>query len=245
MSPIQIIEPPGSGAAPYVPPKNLIIGGASESVATIEIPRLSGSLDVATPITGNGALSDDFDQNTSGAPSGWTAMNAPTVLDTNDVLSHLHVKLTGSANLCAGAYKSLAGAAYPLTITARISDMLQGTNSQLAGIFVSPVLPGVAGTAVGVLCASGGNVQNGSINMATGAYTGTTNGITFDMPLWLRLVLSANNAVQASGSRGGAGFFNCGSNMTPSAGVAYLLAIVCPQGAATGAEAFFDYVHCS
>jgi hypothetical protein len=243
VSPIEILNPSGGAGPPN--PKNLIVGGGSLSVATIEIPGLSGSPDIIVPAgAGNSQYNDEFDQNAAGTPTGWTSFGTPGTLNTSDVPSALHIATASSANAICGVYKAIT-LTYPAKITLKILDDLFGTNFQLAGMLISPVAPGNAGTGYGVCLAAGLNGQNFSVNMSTLAYTGIANGGGLPLPCWLQLQQSSALAVASFQSRSGFLYQGWSSNGSTPTGTAYVCVFVNAQGAANGANAFFDYIRFS
>jgi hypothetical protein len=150
-------------------PSNLVIGGAATAgQATVELPGLSGSPDLIPPAL---QFDEEFDQNTAGVPAGWTSMNAPAVVSTNEIPSHLHLHNSdNNQNVCRGIFRALPGGlVYPLTITAKVSEGFQG----LSGIIVSAVAPGNAGTGYGL--AWSGGAQGMVLNMSALSLVGNGN----------------------------------------------------------------------
>lgn len=190
-----IQTPGGTGGSV---PKNLILGGASESVASIEIPGLSGSPDIIASTSGNGAFNDEFDENGSGIPAGWTVLpfGALATNNTDDFLSNLHLKTSLTTAVLSGIYKA-GPTSFPFTMTAKVTDAVMAGEADAAGIFVCPVTPGTAGTIYAVQVAEAAAtppclVQTMSANAATGVPTGTSgNNVSFAPPVYLRLVVTA------------------------------------------------------
>lgn len=142
----------GGGAVP----KNIVVG-SSLSTANIEIDGLSGSPD-AVPASPS-ASNDEFNQNTSGTPAGWTEFNAAqiTTIDTTTALSHLNIAgaTTGSVHWM-GVYKAVP--AIPFTVTAALSDMCCSPG-QGAGVFIAGTNPGT-GSIPMCLCYLNGETNN-------------------------------------------------------------------------------------
>ena len=149
------------------------------------IPTLAGSPDIADPPgTGNSQYNDDFNEDSAGPPTGWTLLNAPSTCNTTDSLSQLHIA-AGTSNSIAGIYKAIGAATFPLTVTARITEALLNTEgvASCVGFFLSPVAPGSAGTGMAIVISQTTasppvpQVQYGTINMATFAWTKIANSI--------------------------------------------------------------------
>lgn len=188
----------GSGATATIP-KNLILGGASESVPSIIIPGLSGDPDVipSSPLAAN----DEFDDNGNGVPAGWSSFGAGATFDTNSVLSNLHIKGTASANVINSLFKTTPAA--PFTVTTKMTDYQfnnTGVNIfNVAGLYVGVANPGTganAFTGLGISCHNGGGPA-----LQTFAYTSSTSnpagGNTLfgtgilSMPLFFRISVNA------------------------------------------------------
>lgn len=91
--------------------------------SVVNIDGLAGSPDIKA----GGTNDDEFDQNTSGVPSGWTGFNTPSTVDTNTALSQLHIVSNNTGgDVWRGIYK--ATPATPFTVTAKITDVLQVNN---------------------------------------------------------------------------------------------------------------------
>src|SRR5271156_1522645 len=88
----------GGGGGGGSIPSALVVGGPS-STGTLKFAGLNGSPDLYVPAgSGNSAYNDDFDGNTAGAPTNWTAFNAPDTVNTSDFLSYLHLRKNATGN---------------------------------------------------------------------------------------------------------------------------------------------------
>lgn len=208
MSPFGEFPQGGGGGGGVAGPTNPVVGSPASN-SKIIIPGLSGSPDVKGPTTGNGALSDEFDENTSGVPSGWTACpwNGATI-STADVLSLLHITATTSTAQANGIYKA-APTSFPFTVTAKLNDLQDVANFQRAGLFVAQSTPGSAGSlwTVGLNGREVGGLfptlQWTADNQQTGAGgTGNTIQQQMNYPLYLRAIVTATS-VHFMYSRGG------------------------------------------
>ena len=172
-------------------PGNVV--GSSASTGTVRIPGLSGSADIrpGSPSSFN----DEFDEDGSGIPTGWTALpfGALSVNNTDDFISHLHLKTSLTTAFMSGIYKAAPALTY--TVTAKITDGCLATDFDACGMFVSAVVPGSAGSMYGFQFAGGSAtaLQTMIYNAATGA-TGSginTFGTGLRPPMYLRMVVAA------------------------------------------------------
>lgn len=221
-------------------PSNVIVGGPTLSVATIDIPGLAASPDASSP--GTFQFQEEFDQNTTGVPAGWTVWNngGGLAVVTNDALSCLHLSDTDNgSNVGRGIYRALpAGLTYPLTITMALSD----SEVALAGFVISPVQPGSAGTGYGVFY-SGGH-QATSCNMATGALVGngSGDGVAY-FPSYMGATMPDNTHLNPLASRGGLISYTPPSAVeeTLSGPAAYIALFVNALGG-NSPSAWFDFI---
>lgn len=236
-------SPGGTG---LLVPKGLVVGGPSSTPATIEIPGLNGSPDIIVPAgSGNSQYNDEFDQDGSGVPAGWTSFNSPAAVDTNTVLSHLHINGTNTADLFMGVYKAIAPT-FPLTVTAKLADCSMFGANQAFFIGLSPVAPGTAGTALTTAIAFNATVsfvsQWLSFNSSTGAHIGSANGVLASPPGYLRAKLTTATSYQAQISKGMA-WANVGSAQVI---VSPLFVFLGVSGfGQTDNEVFFDWIRFS
>lgn len=192
-------------------PANLVEGSTNSSSAVI-IPGLSGSADIFVGAgSGHAAFNDEFEQDSSGIPSGWTILPFGTLAtdNTNDFLSNLHLKTnTGTTGVMSGIYK--AGPAPTFTMTAKITDLAVAQEFNAAGIFYSPVTPGNTGSAYTCIAFCGGSgagagasVQSMICNADTGATGSGLNTVaTFTAPLYVRMVVTATSVTYYCSSSG-------------------------------------------
>lgn len=238
------IQSPGTAAGSV--PSNLIVGGASETVATIEIPGLSGSADIlpASPSTFN----DEFDENAAGAPSGWSrtdtsggSWGALTTCNTSDILSHLHL-VCGAGNLFQGVYK-LGPGTLPFTVTCKLSDAILHSNFDYAGMWVASQAPGSAGNVYALNFVDGGVIQTQTMVGASGATGSGGNTLDQQPPGYLRQVVSTTG-VTPYRSFSGLVWENNGGliSHTFAAGAVYVGLFVSTDGASDNGEAAFDWV---
>lgn len=244
------ITAPGAAAAP----SNLIVGSSASS-SKIQIPGLSGSPDIEVPAgAGNSQFNDEFDDNTSGAPAGWTAFNTPALCNTSDSLSELHLQSPGTTNDVGGIFKSIVAGSFPMTITMKVTETLFNATTQSpgAGMLVSPVALGGAGTAEGIVFSQSAaspaipQAQWGTINTSTFAWAKTGQSIPGMPPnssVYLRLVLDATGAnVTPFMSIGGRIWFPLTGAVAIS-GAAILVAIFANgNGGNVDTDAYFDWI---
>lgn len=249
-------EFPGGGSSTpsgLIVPKGLVVGGPSSSPATIEIPGMNGNPDQLPASVST--FSDEFDEDAAGTPTGWTAFNAPDIINTNDALSRLHMQRAAAANNnMAGIMK--APPATPFTMIVKMDDMYLGVSTNRAGLVLcSLAVPtNVTGTLIdfGISQASGTPVYFS--NKYTG-YTGTGSGtgsLPIDTsvnpeaspPTFLKIVVTSATVWQASWSKNGF-LWNVGATLNPGFVPLGVGVMVNATGTTGRGEAFFDYVRFS
>ena len=222
------------------------------------ISSLGGSSDIDNA----GANGDEFVQDTSGVPAGWTAIasGTPNTIDTNTNYSQLHMIANGGGggpNEMKGIYKAIPG--FPFTVTAKITDWSPwlgygGTFNQIAaGLFV-----GEAGSTGKLLTLGGNNANsayfydlfvrlwasrtNATANLYEAAYPNASRP-----PIYLRMVVASTTSVKMYVSYSGYSW-----NQVPISGVytaynpSFTIAIVGlyvdGSDGTPAAEAFFDWI---
>lgn len=237
----------GSGGGGSVP-KNLIIGGASESVATIEIPGLSGSPDIipSSPST----FSDEFDENAAGTPSGWTStaglFGTITTLNTDDAKSFAHI-LAGSGDFINGIFKA-GPTSFPITVIAKLSDCALANANCEAGLYAGAQAPGVAGTLylIQITGVNGGAsvVQTGTAVSATGVPgSGSTVGSWGVTPMYFKIVITATTITRYWSYNGMV--WQAVAAVTGLTISAPYVGIFANTNGGQSGEAYFDYVRFS
>lgn len=224
------------------------IAGGANSPGIITIGGLGGSPDAA-PSAPN-AANDEFEQNGAGLPAGWSSTAAlwgalPT-LNTNDAHSHLHL-VCGAGGLFQGVYKP--GPAAPYTVTCKIADAQIGLNgANAAGLWVSQVAPGSAGTLLGVqiqgrsVATVPPQLQTINANAATGVIgAGAAAANVPVVPVYFRWIVTANS-VTPEFSFGGLVW----EQLTPTGALVvtntWVGLFVDTNGGGQPGEAFFDWV---
>lgn len=240
----EVVGPGLSNPSGSAAPKALVIGGPSSSPTSIEIPGLNGSPDIIVPAgAGNTQYNDEFDQDSAGVPSPWTAFNSPATVDTNTALSQLHIIGTNTADLFMGVYKAIAPT-FPLTVTIKLTDVSMLGANQAFFVGLSPVTPGTAGTAFTTAVAFNATVsyvaQWLSFNSSTGAHIGSANGLLAPPSIYLRAKLTTATSYQAQMSLGGLAWSNIG---TPQTIVSPLFVLIgCNGFGQTDQEMFVDWI---
>lgn len=209
----------------------------------IVIPGLSGSPDVRV----GGTNDDEFDQNTSGTPSGWTSFNTPGTVDTNTFKSHLRIKKTseGGSHHWRGIYK--AAPSIPYTVTAKLSDAAIGWNNYVGH---APIVI-MDGTSSGKLVMwEIGYSASRLIRVTTWSdwtsFNNTPWGDTtwqFPGPLYVRLVVNAANNIDAYMSTGGMAWVKVASGISYLSNATYVGLAV--DAYSQDAEEFVDWIRFS
>lgn len=231
------------------------IGSASGSdlvqvasgAGSVVIPGLAGSADVmpASP----SADDDEFDQNTSGAPSGWTSFGTPTALDTNTALSHLHIqKSADAASALRGVYKAYTPS-FPFTITAKVTgaNAMRGSFNA-AGLYVVESTPGkLAG--IEHLCNTAG-VAWPRLGFRRVYWTNSTTP-TSETPLYwrdakdpfyLRIVATNSTTTEYLFSYDGLIWISVQSGYDPGFTIGGIALAISSESASYAMEGFFDWV---
>lgn len=235
----------GVGGGGATVPSNIVVG-SSLSTSNIEIDGLSGSPDQkpASPSANN----DEFNENTSGTPTGWTVFQPVSAItvDTNTVKSQLHLAGPGdSKNRWAGIYKAIP--TFPFTVTAKVSDMsLLATVA--AGIFVSGGIPG--GVAVPFALQFTTQDPSGSAPSTANAQIFTQydtfgsslgSALTYvGSPMYLRMIVTSATSITYEASPNGLVWTVLHSAANPGFTPTNVGLTVSTQGAAS--EAMFDWI---
>lgn len=220
--------------------------GTGSTGATISSLQSNPDIDVGT------GIDDEFVENTSGVPSGWTAIpsGTPNTIDTNTAYSLLHMVANGgggSATELQGIY--IATPSTPFTVTCKLSDWSIKTSDQAqAGLFV-----GVAG-------ASGAFMSIGSYSTSSPLYADTycrlyTNRSTassnffstgihlFGRPaIYYRMVVHSTTNVDLQQSYNGFDWFPCTTAKNPGFTIGSVGLFVDAGDSTIAVAAHFDWI---
>jgi hypothetical protein len=206
--------------------------------AAIVIPGLAGSPDKKA----SGGSDDEFDATLSG----WTTMGSFTTLTSNDTYkSHLYMKRTGGASPTAdGVYKTAPG--QPFTMTAKLSDMSQFANYDSVGIFVAEATPGKIDALVisypgAPMCPGREQWSNPTTRTGSGTSYASSFGYRF-IPIYLRIVVTSNTAVDFYLSQGGFFFYKVTTQFNPGFTIASAGLVTFSFTNALVTESVFDWV---
>lgn len=209
----------------------------------IVIPGLSGSPDARVA----GTNDDEFDQNGSGTPSGWTNISsgAADTIDTNTFKSHLHLKANaGAGTAWKGIYKTAPS--LPFTMTAKFSDATSISNFNYAAIGV-----GAAGS-TGAFAVTG--IQHNNNGIYTACVTVYTNRTTVSAgvvsggnlsartPLYFRIVATSSTNVSYYLSYNGMFWHPINVAHNPGFTIAIVAIMVNSESAADACELYCDWV---
>lgn len=206
--------------------------------AEIVIPGMAGSADIAS----GGGADDEFDQNTSGTPSGWTAFNSPDTVNTNAVRSHLYIKANAaSGDNIKAIYKACP--TIPFTVTCKMSDYFIKANYTGAGLILLDSTPTkllTLGAATNVNERFGGTNWTNKTTVSGGA--GTDYVCTPWPNAYLRFVVNSSSNVDLYVSRGGRVWRSLGTAFNPGFTVANVGLYVNSNNASDAGEAYFDWI---
>lgn len=223
--------------------------------ATISSLQSNPDVDVGT------GSDDEFIQNTSGVPAGWTAVTGgtPDTIDTNTAYSLLHMAALGGGgtNALKGIIKSVPS--FPFTVTAKLSGWTPGGmgsstgyGQNACGLFVS-----VAGGAGANLAFQGffssSYFYDLAVRLASSRTNVTTNiydaGAHFACrpPIYLRFVVASNTTLTAWMSYDGFDFTQIPlasslSGYVPGFTIATVGLFVDGSSGVTGTTAHFDWI---
>lgn len=239
-TPDAVVWPSDSGAGGGgAPTTSKYVTSAADGTlsAEIVIPGMAGSVDIA----GGGGSDDEFDQNTSGTPSGWTAFNAPDTVNTQ-TLSQLYLKANAAAgDNIKGIYKAVPS--IPFTVTAKMNDFFVKANYTGAGLMLldgTPTKLLTIGAAMNVTERYGGTNWTNKTTVSGGA--GTDYVCTPWPNTYLRFVVNSSSNIDLYVSRGGRVWRSLGLAFNPSFTVANVGLYVNSNNASDAGEAYFDWI---
>lgn len=201
----------------------------SDLTANTVIPGLRGSPDIKA----GGTNDDDFEQNSSGVPSGWTTFGAATktIENTTDFRSHYHLKCTsagGGVDSLTGIYK--AAPSVPFTMTAKIMCNRFDVNYPAAGIGISDASPPVKvawirqyGTSTGPFA----HIRGDYFSNLTTASSNTTDTVISRDYIYLRMKVTSATSVDILISTNGQTWYTLASAWNPGSGAFASISSVC------------------
>lgn len=176
---------------------------ASTAVATGETSVIISNFQSNPDIDFTSGTYDEFVQNTSGTPAGWTAIpsGTPNTINTNAAYSQLYMVANGgggSSTELQGIY--MATPATPFTVTCKLTDANLSTSDQSsAGLFVG--VAGASGAFMSICSYStGGNYyqlfNRLYSNRTTASSNFDTQGALYGRPpLYLQMVVNSTTSV--------------------------------------------------
>ncbi len=231
------------------------VAGGSSSTTPIIIPGLSGSPDIYGSVAGNGVLNDEFDQDTSGTPAGWTSFNTPTLVNTSDSLSELHLQSPGTTNSIGGIYKAIpGGGSYPMTITMKLTECFLNATNQSPGIgfCLSSVVPGSGGTGQALVYSQSTaspavpQGQYGTVNMSTYAWSkvaSTLAPIPANISYYLQVTIDGTGEnLVFNMSIGGRSFLQVETGVSLAASATYISIFANGNGGNAVTDAYIDWI---
>lgn len=235
---------PAGGGAPTTTPYVTTAVDAGLS-AEIVIPGLAGSPDIAA----GGADDDEFDQNTSGTPSGWTSMGSPTAMDTNTAKSHLHIQHNAdAASSLRGVYKAYTPS-FPFTVTAKVTgaNAMRGSFNAF-GLYVAEASPGkLAG--IEHICNTAAIAWPRLVfrRLYSTSPTAPSSETRLDWrdakdPVYLRIVATDADTLAFKFSYDGLVWITVESAYDPNFTIGAIALAISSESATYGMEAFFDWV---
>lgn len=211
----------------------------------VVIPGLAASIDIVP--TSPAAADDEFDVTDTSPPmTGWTTLGSLAALDINSTAkSHLYMESTQTALRIDGIYKACP--TLPFTVTAKLSEVLHGTNYQTAGIFVGEATPGKMLTCDFVYNGGVTTVERMSFTNPTtyGSLVVSTPVGSASAPnsIYLRLVVASSTVITPQFSFGGHIWRTLVGSYDPSFTVGSVgLFLNTEGGSATDARALFDWI---
>lgn len=211
--------------------------------SAIEIDGLSGSPDrlPASPSTFN----DEFNEGSAGIPTGWTTLGTPTSIDTDTVVSNVHIVSENSASVAlVGMYKAIP--AFPFTVTAKMTDNNMHTINNTCGLFVGEAVPGnmysVALDAVGGTPSVLADIEGAHWTSPSVFAAAIGTAVTNQAPaIYLRIVATSTSAIQLQWSRNGIAYYNVGTSVNPGLTIGSVGLFANSQAASTF-DSFFDWI---
>jgi hypothetical protein len=238
---------PGGGGAPTTTPYVTTALDAGLS-AEVVIPGLAGSPDIRA----GGAEDDEFDQNSAGTPSGWTAFGSPTAMDTNTAKSHLHIKMDANAtDDLRGVYKAYTPS-FPFTLTAKATGATAFQASFNAiGIYVAEATPGKL-SGIQNICNTASIAwprlvyrRVGYTNLTTTATETRLNWTGAVDPFYLRIVATNSTTLAYKFSHDGLVWITVESAVDPGFTIGAIVLAISPENNTYGVEAFYDWIRIS
>lgn len=225
---------------------------ASPDGSTISIPGLAPADRVPSSPA---AADEEFNQATSGVPSGWTALGSADIVNTADVASHLHLQAAAATGInFKGIYK--AAPSIPFTVTTHVRafrhPQVSASGYAYVMLLVGEATPGVlfgiliyrdtAGTRIGAYKATS---PTGTL---TGFGTDVTlsSGVSMLPPaeLYMRLVVASSTNITAQFSTTGlpGTWITFAAAANPSFTVGSVALAVNSTNASHVGEAYFDWM---
>jgi len=212
----------------------------------IVIPGLSGSPDIRVA----GTNDDEFDQNASGTPSGWTDISsgAADTIDTNTYKSHLHLKANAAGGTAwKGIYKTAPS--MPFTMIAKFADVASKSNFNYEAMGV-----GESGsTGKFTIC----GVQTNNNGLRTACVTDYTNRTTVSAgifsgtaesgrpPVYFKMIVTSSTSISYWYSVGGMIWNPLAAARNPGFTVAIVCLMVNAESGTDPAELYVDWVRFS
>jgi hypothetical protein len=212
----------------------------------IIIPGLAGSPDIKS----SGSEDDEFDQNGSGTPSGWTLFGGNSPSARTDIFkSHLQIAAAAATSHSVnGIIKAKANpTTFPWTVIAKLNDCDVDSNYGRCGLFIADA---ITTNKLDTLSFS----QNGDPTISETYFSNWTtfgsiltgSDVARIMPIYFKMVVHAANNIDMYCSYSGMAWVKVkiGASQLASATHVGLFVGVCP-GPPDPQHAFFDWIRFS
>lgn len=234
-------------------------GGGNGPVETGNSETIISSLQSCADVDKTGPDDDNFVQDSSGVPVGWTAIpsGAPNGTSTNQAYSQLYMIATpsgGAASALKGIYKTAPS--MPFNFMAKVQDWSGNSSDQNAcGIFIAEA--GASGKFLTIECI-GNNAGPYNFDLFVRHYTNRTNAdvnwfggyatqMAFRPPMYLWLEVASTTQVKVHVSFGGLSWFQIPLSGSfafkdPGFTIATVGLLVNAGDSTFQTEAYFDWV---